>query len=204
MLHGSLCKKVPFLFCPEPNAGHWQASVQPSFFLWPSAAPVPGNSAVPQLIKPPIFLSSQRCLFFLTLGRVPCFAFLSFPVFALGDWVTGRKGGRRAGSPICWGKRNQLAFYAFAGRKPPKKEGLSAPCLDCKLLLLFYPLVTHSGLCRTAATKEKFWGPQNYYPLNCLPLSCVYKQRLHAAIDRTLTLNSRLSCVCEMLKREGI
>lgn len=84
---------------------------------------------------------------------------------------------------ICRGEKKSASFTPLPAESllRKRKKVCQPPAWTMKARTapgfnLFYPLVTCGGLCRTAAAKEKFWGPQSYYPLNRLPLSYVYKQ----------------------------
>lgn len=69
----------------------------PSFPLL-SAALVPGNPAVPQLIKLPIFCRLRGAFSYSRWEGEACFVLLSFPVFAPGSAAgSGRQGGGEEG-----------------------------------------------------------------------------------------------------------
>lgn len=185
MLHGSLCKKAPFLFCPEPTTGHWEASVLPPSFPLLSAALVPGNPAVPQLIKPPIFCCLRGAFSYSRWEGKPALSFCRFQ--SLPQDLQRGPGGREEVRKESWAsdlqrEKKSASFTPLQAESllRKRKRVCQTPAWTVRARTapgfnLFYPLVTHGGLCRMAATKEKFWGPQRYYPLNRLPLSYVYK-----------------------------
>lgn len=126
-----LCKKAPFLFCPEPTRGHWEAHILPPSFPLLFAALVPGNPAFPQLIKLSIFRCLRGAFSYSRWEGKPALSFLSFPVFSPGSaGGTGQQAGGEEGKLGLWpaeGKEISWLYYPCRLRSWEKEKGFVSP-----------------------------------------------------------------------------